>query len=88
MRRTSSTILLHTTEVARIIKELKSLMVDMSTMAMKPLDELLSHGPERYPYDKTFVKAEKDPVLVLHSSGSTGRYPVPSPFSSIRSDFY
>lgn len=86
MKRTSCTILFHTTEFTHTIKELKGLMIDMSTMAIKPLDELLSNGSERYPYGETFAKAEKEPVLVLHSSGSTGRYPVPSPCSSTHGD--
>ncbi|KAL2821419.1 hypothetical protein BDW59DRAFT_109738 [Aspergillus cavernicola] len=41
------------------------------------LDKLLeSQDGPAYPYDKTFEEARNDPVLVLHTSGSTG-FPKP-----------
>ncbi|ETS83210.1 hypothetical protein PFICI_05086 [Pestalotiopsis fici W106-1] len=44
----------------------------MMTMEVEPLDTmLLSSGPH-FPYDKTFQEAKMDPVVVLHTSGSTG----------------
>ncbi|KAJ0423276.1 hypothetical protein BJY00DRAFT_310406 [Aspergillus carlsbadensis] len=39
------------------------------------LDELLrSEYVPRYPYDKAFVEARHEPLFVLHTSGSTGKY--------------
>ena len=45
----------------------------MRTLSLPPLEEWL-HGSdvERYPYAKSYLEASRDPMLVLHSSGSTG----------------
>ncbi|KAL9105912.1 MAG: hypothetical protein Q9227_008971 [Pyrenula ochraceoflavens] len=45
----------------------------MRTISIPSLEDVLSEpsGPV-YPYDKTFEDAEMDPLLALHTSGSTG----------------
>ena len=40
---------------------------------MPSLEELLTSRPHHFPYDKTFDEAEDDPVIVCHTSGSTGK---------------
>ena len=36
--------------------------------------EMLESNPEHYPYEKGFDEARDDPILVLHSSGSPGKF--------------
>lgn len=42
------------------------------------LDELLVHTDPRYPYSKTFAEARNEPLLVVHTSGTTA---VPKPIA-------
>ena len=37
------------------------------------LDELLDKRPEHYPYHKSWAEAWNDPILLTHTSGSTGQ---------------
>ena len=47
---------------------------DLRCLIVPELEELLSPEPvETYQYKKTFEEAKMEPVLVLHSSGSTGQ---------------
>ena len=39
------------------------------------IDELLATNAKPYPFQKIFENVKDDPVVVLHSSGSTGRSP-------------
>ncbi|KAL8788720.1 MAG: hypothetical protein Q9213_001534 [Squamulea squamosa] len=55
-----------------LAKERKGLVV----LAVKALDDMLVDASEHYPYDKDYATARWDPMVVLHSSGSTG---IPKP---------
>ncbi|KAI9707979.1 MAG: hypothetical protein M1820_004398 [Bogoriella megaspora] len=45
----------------------------MKHFIIPSLDEILDPEPvERYPYDKTWDEAQRDPYLILHTSGTTG----------------
>lgn len=35
----------------------------------------MSERPQSFAYSKTFAEAQKDPIIVFHSSGSTGKTP-------------
>jgi hypothetical protein len=35
---------------------------------------MLESRPEFYPFTKSFADARNDPIVVLHSSGSTGQF--------------
>lgn len=37
------------------------------------LDKMLNTSSKHYPYEKTWEKAERDPLIIAHSSGSTGK---------------
>ena len=46
----------------------------MKTLYVPPLAELLDGATcQPYPYTKTFEEAQREPFLVLHTSGSTGK---------------
>lgn len=45
---------------------------DLHRMEIDSLNELLGAQPESFPFQLTFDQAVRQPILVLHSSGSTG----------------
>ena len=45
----------------------------MQVLSIPELAELLVGNYSHYPYEKTFEKAHSDPVVCLHTSGSTGK---------------
>ena len=45
----------------------------MRTLEIPSLDEFLTTEVTPYPYNKSFEEARKDPLVALHTSGSTGR---------------
>ena len=63
---------IHATEVSPKINELVAEKKDLQTFAVKSLDDMLQGHNRCYPYEVTYAEARKDPVLILHSSGSTG----------------
>ena len=64
---------LYSKELSGIVGALTTSSATIQCIEMLELDELLEETPvERYEYQKSFAQAQTDPVLVLHSSGSTG----------------
>ena len=60
--------------VATKVEHIQS-RTNIKVLAIPEVDELLSGNPDdirSYPYHKTFEQAEFDPVIILHTSGSTG----------------
>ncbi|KAK3343348.1 hypothetical protein B0H65DRAFT_590229 [Neurospora tetraspora] len=49
---------------------------EMTAILALPADEWFPADQEDFPYNKTFEEAEWDPLMVLHTSGSTG-FPKP-----------
>ena len=46
-------------------------MDDIRTYAVQSLNDMLEGYREHYPYEVKFSEVQWDPVLILHSSGST-----------------
>lgn len=46
----------------------------MRVLQLPTLKGLLSGRALHYPYKKTFEEARHDPLVMLHTSGSTGKY--------------
>ncbi|KAH7034609.1 uncharacterized protein B0I36DRAFT_381511 [Microdochium trichocladiopsis] len=72
MAQTESTKLLHAAEVAPIVQQLQSLQPQLSATTVPTFDDMLNTNPEHVVFAKTFEQAWNDPVVILHSSGSTG----------------
>jgi acyl-coenzyme A synthetase/AMP-(fatty) acid ligase len=72
MEQTKSTKILFTDELAPLLKPLKDLVPSVRPEALPSLKEMLDSDPPRYPYSKSFDEARNDPIVILHSSGSTG----------------
>lgn len=73
MNQTGSTKLLYTAEFAPMIKPLQALEGSITSDVVPSFQEMLESNPKPYPYEKGFDEARNDPVVVLHSSGSTGK---------------
>ena len=87
MQQTHCTKILHTAEVAPVIKSLCAEREDLVCIEIPPFNEILESRPESYPFTKSIAEAQNDPIVVLHSSGSTGQYilHLNEPSSSINS---
>lgn len=68
IERTECRSVVHSPEMAPIINQL----VVKNKLQIPTLDDLLASDAVHYPYDKTFNQAQNDPILVVHSSGTTG----------------
>ena len=58
-----------------IIYGLSGSRCGLQCVQIPTLDDLLRHDrlEPYFPYNKSFDEAKNDPVLILHSSGSTGK---------------
>ncbi|MCJ1263084.1 hypothetical protein MMC22_002954 [Lobaria immixta] len=72
LERASCTALLYTEEMARTITELHKESTCITHIKVKSFDDILSTDSQHFVFEKSFAQAEKDPILILHSSGSTG----------------
>ncbi|KAI0483351.1 hypothetical protein GGR56DRAFT_686675 [Xylariaceae sp. FL0804] len=62
----------HNISVGDISRQLKQHMPSLTTVEVPSFEKFMSSPSEHYPYEKTFEEARNEPVVVLHSSGSTG----------------
>lgn len=59
-------------ELSPKIQTLKDALEGLKSFSVAPLDDLLRGEVKPYPFDTTYPKACWDPILIGHSSGSTG----------------
>ncbi|KAI0841826.1 acetyl-CoA synthetase-like protein [Hypoxylon sp. FL0890] len=79
MSQTGSKVLLHAAEIGPIVKPVQSLDQTIHLEAIPSFQDMLDSSPRHFAFLKTFEQAKDDPVLILHSSGSTG---VPKPITT------
>ncbi|KAI0973343.1 acetyl-CoA synthetase-like protein [Xylaria arbuscula] len=84
MHQTTCTKLVYAIEVAPLTKVLVNLDPGLSTEALPDFVDMLGSSSPLYAYEKDFDKAENEPILVLHSSGSTG---LPKPITMTHGSF-
>ena len=68
------------------VPDLVNNIPDLPYFVLASLEELLSGTSEHYSYDKPHSKAVKDPILICHTSGSTGQICYYQPSSSFKTD--
>lgn len=75
MNATASSKVLYATELEPLMKPLQAMAPSTEFQAVPPFQEMLDGDGNTtpYPYVKTFEEARNDPIVVLHSSGSTGK---------------
>ncbi|KAI1811710.1 hypothetical protein GGS20DRAFT_561714 [Poronia punctata] len=84
MVQTGCTKLLHAAEAAPIVKQIRDIVPGLQLSTIPSFEEMLSSSPEHYPFNKDFDAARNEPVVVLHSSGSTG---LPKPITMTHGSF-
>ncbi|CAK7213836.1 putative NRPS-like protein biosynthetic cluster [Sporothrix eucalyptigena] len=64
----------YTPEMAPIVNQLKEEVPSLQAFEAPSLDDILNAGVSaaHYPYTKKWVDARTDPIIIAHSSGSTG----------------
>ena len=78
MRQTESTILLHAAEITPIAQLIRERIGTVRVQAIPTFSVMMESSPDYYPFQQDFDQARDDPIVVLHSSGSTGKTINPS----------
>ncbi|KAL8734972.1 MAG: hypothetical protein Q9181_002995 [Wetmoreana brouardii] len=73
---TECTTFLVSRELLPIAESLKKERESLALLPVPVLDDMLVDASEHYPFEKDYATARWDPMVVLHSSGSTG---IPKP---------
>ena len=73
LEQTQCTKFLYGPELSDRVEELKGRKNDLQVFAVQSLSDLLQEYDKHYPYEVEFSRVRWDPVLILHSSGSTGK---------------
>ena len=64
--------MIYAKEVKSLVSQLLTLNPDLKSLQVASFDALLEDAAPPYPYHESFDKGRHKPVVVLHSSGSTG----------------
>lgn len=64
--------ILHASEVEYLLKPLLETKADLQLHKIEALDDMIRAETPHYPYAKDYELVRWDPILILHSSGSTG----------------
>jgi hypothetical protein len=74
MEQTGSKTILHAAEVLPVIKTLVAASSALKCLEIPSFQEMLAADPPPQPFQKSYEEAQNDPIVILHSSGSTGEY--------------
>jgi acyl-coenzyme A synthetase/AMP-(fatty) acid ligase len=74
MQQTNCTKILHASEVLPVVKALVASSPDIDCVEIPSFKEMMQSQSPPYRFDKTFDDARNEPIVILHSSGSTGMY--------------
>ena len=72
LEQTECTKFMYATEMFPKVHDLQTGKKDLQLLAVASLHDMLQGHSKHYPYEPTFAEARWNPVLILHSSGSTG----------------
>ncbi len=72
LEQTKCTKFVYSSEVSERVHDLQRQKKDLQIYAVQSLNDFLQEYSEHYSYDVEFSDVRWDPVLILHSSGSTG----------------
>lgn len=73
LRSTACTKFFYTLQLTNNLTGLWREKNDLKFFAVDTVDSMLKGTPEHFPYKVSYARAQWDPILVLHSSGSTGK---------------
>ena len=66
--------LIHTKETVPLFKDLKGRLPRLKGIQINELEELQQQNHQAFVFDKSCNDAMRKPILILHSSGSTGMH--------------
>lgn len=69
----------YTREMISRINELKHAMPSLVAVEVPQLGDLISSESKHYEYSRTWEEGRTDPILIAHSSGSTGKASMSGP---------
>lgn len=72
LEQTKCTHVLYAPEVENVVTPLLKERPETKIHKIASLEELILSEAKHYPFEKEYEKAKWDPILILHSSGSTG----------------
>ena len=72
LEQTKCSHLLYAPEVEGLVKPLIDHQPNLQLHEIQPLEMLVQPDTPHYPYEKSYEEAKWDPILILHSLGSTG----------------
>ena len=75
LKTTNCDKIFYSQELEQKVQELREERPSVIAIPMPSLDELLESSPKHYPYIKHFEEVEDDPIIIVHTSGSTGKVP-------------
>lgn len=73
LEQTNCTKVMCSAEISSKVHELQKQKKDLQILTVQSLNDMLQEHSKHYPYEVEFANVRWDPVLVLHSSGSTGK---------------
>lgn len=76
--------LVYSARYAKLAATLQEARPSMTLFQIPEFEEMVESKSRPYPYTKTWAEAEKDPIMIIHTSGSTG---APKPIT-YRNDFF
>ena len=74
----------HSEEYAKLATSLQTKKIDLETFTVPALDPLIDATPKHFAYNKRWESSWKEPVIIAHSSGSTG---IPKPITMTHGSF-
>ena len=84
IEQTKSSRIIHSAELSSLVKALANAWNGLDCYEVPSVDGLLGSTSDAYDWAPSFEEARDDPVVVLHSSGSTG---IPKPITMTHGSF-
>ncbi|KAF2472981.1 putative NRPS-like enzyme [Lindgomyces ingoldianus] len=81
---TGCTKILYAAEVTPIVKQLNAINESLTILEVPSFQDMFQSTPSSYPFGKIYDQVKNDPILILHSSGSTG---LPKPITMTHATF-
>jgi acyl-coenzyme A synthetase/AMP-(fatty) acid ligase len=77
MRQTDCIVILHAAEVLPVVNALVASSPGIKCAEIPSFQEMLDSQSPVYPFNRSFADAKNEPIVILHSSGSTGKHQYP-----------
>jgi acyl-coenzyme A synthetase/AMP-(fatty) acid ligase len=72
MQQSTCTTVLHASEVLPVVKVLVASSSELRCVEIPSFQVMLDSHPRAYAFEKNYADAHDEPIVILHSSGSTG----------------